>query len=780
MKYLKRNKVLMQAIVLIWTMLIVLFSNATGESVQAAVQLDSQTIVDYVNGRVGEYYPNGYCLSFVEECYQNLGTYRPYNCCAYKSGSNYIVSTRSDNIPKGATVYFGKCGGGPCGACGAAYFGHVGIYIGNGYFVHATGGSVQCTLLASWSSKYRGWGHCGNFTLNTDNYPQGSFDGVSGGMGTVTVSGWAFDRDDLSRSINIHVYVGGPAGSGAPCYSIKANKERADVESAYPGVGRYHGYFETISTDRTGRQEIYVYAINEENGNYNILLGHKTATISVMQRPQMKVWFSDKVMGEQPDSYRLGTTYYLCYELIDGNTGKRLNETENMDITVTETIYKPNGNVAYTYSYNNSNNWIGYNPGEPGTYKGTVTVSGDLNGELTTSFTISSHTHSYVGKVTKAATCVSTGIKTYTCSCGKSYTEKIAKTAHQHIQVKNVLKATCLQNGYTGDMYCNDCNTMIKTGAITEKIDHIIVKDDAIASTCTQVGKTEGSHCMVCGTVIKAQQMIAETGHTWDMGKVKSEATATENGILIYTCMMCKVTKEVAITVTGQEIEADKNIPADTSNSDWVDVDAEVELEEEVLVEIGDVVFDIDGEAEYEVIEISGEVVSVEYTEPINKKAKIVKIPDTIEIEDGIECNVISVASKAFRNNKYVEKIIVGNNVTSIGAKAFYGCKNLVSIALGDSVTTIGANAFSNCSRIIKLVIPSKVSKIGSAAFSGCKNMEILLVESKKLKANGVSGKAFKNLPTDVKIQVPEGKAKTYKKLFRQKGLNTKAKITEK
>lgn len=87
MKYLRRNKMLIQAIVLIWVMLIAIFSNVAGETVQAAVQLDSQTVVDYVNGRVGSYYPSGYCLKFVEECYQNLGASRPYNCCAYKSGS---------------------------------------------------------------------------------------------------------------------------------------------------------------------------------------------------------------------------------------------------------------------------------------------------------------------------------------------------------------------------------------------------------------------------------------------------------------------------------------------------------------------------------------------------------------------------------------------------------------------------------------------------------------------------------------------------------------------
>lgn len=40
------------------------------------------------------------------------------------------------------------------------------------------------------------------------------------------------------------------------------------------------------------------------------------------------------------------------------------------------------------------------------------------------------HQHSYTSKITKAATCTEDGVKTFTCSCGASYTEAIAKTGH--------------------------------------------------------------------------------------------------------------------------------------------------------------------------------------------------------------------------------------------------------------------------------------------------------------------------------------------------------------
>lgn len=264
-----------KTIVMLFVICIMLFSQT--EEV-AAVELSSSDIVNYVNGRVNQSYPNGYCLKFVEECYQNLGANRPYNCCAYKSGSSYIVSSSSSNIPDGATVYFGNCGGGPCGSCGATYFGHVGIYVGNGYFVHASGGVVQKSTISSWSSKYRGWGYCGNFTLKSSNNPSGSIDSVAGGVHTVRVGGWAYDADDTSKALEIHVYVGGEAGSGAPGYVIGANKLREDVHNAF-SVGKYHGFDEEIVVETYGTKDVYIYAINVGGGG-NVCLGKRTVTIA--------------------------------------------------------------------------------------------------------------------------------------------------------------------------------------------------------------------------------------------------------------------------------------------------------------------------------------------------------------------------------------------------------------------------------------------------------------------------------------------------------------------
>ena len=63
--------------------------------------------------------------------------------------------------------------------------------------------------------------------------------------------------------------------------------------------------------------------------------------------------------------------------------------------------------------------------------------------------------HSYTSKVTIAATCTTSGVKTYTCSkCGDVYTETIAATGHNYKDI--IVPPTCENNGYTRHQ-CANC-----------------------------------------------------------------------------------------------------------------------------------------------------------------------------------------------------------------------------------------------------------------------------------------------------------------------------------
>ena len=71
------------------------------------------------------------------------------------------------------------------------------------------------------------------------------------------------------------------------------------------------------------------------------------------------------------------------------------------------------------------------------------------------------HTHSYSSSVTTQPTCTQTGVRTYRCSCGSSYTETIPATGHKY--VNTVVAPTLTERGYTKHT-CSVCkNSYIDT-----------------------------------------------------------------------------------------------------------------------------------------------------------------------------------------------------------------------------------------------------------------------------------------------------------------------------
>ena len=139
------------------------------------------------------------------------------------------------------------------------------------------------------------------------------------------------------------------------------------------------------------------------------------------------------------------------------------------------------------------------------------------------------HEHSWdAGKVTTEATCTTDGVKTYTCSvCKITKTETIKATGHKETEIRNAVEATCQQEGYTGDKVCKTC------GATLEKGTTIVKKD-----------------------------------HSWDAGKVTTEATCTTDGVKTYTCSVCKTTKTETIKATGHKMGEWKTVTAATTQKE--------------------------------------------------------------------------------------------------------------------------------------------------------------------------------------------------------------------
>ena len=147
----------------------------------------------------------------------------------------------------------------------------------------------------------------------------------------------------------------------------------------------------------------------------------------------------------------------------------------------------------------------------------TCNVCGDVR-------EIEIHNHSYTSKITTYATCTTTGTRTYTCSCGDSYTEEI--------------KATGKHTGGTATCKAKAICTVCKQ-PYGELAKHNEVTVAGTPATYTTEGKTEGKKCSVCGTVTLVQQTIEKL----TLGKVdglkakkvkvakKSEITLTWNSV---------------------------------------------------------------------------------------------------------------------------------------------------------------------------------------------------------------------------------------------------------
>ena len=299
----------------------------------------------------------------------------------------------------------------------------------------------------------------------------------------------------------------------------------------------------------------------------------------------------------------------------------------------------------------------------------------DCNAKLSSGKTIAKKAHTWdAGKVTKKATCTVKGTKTYTCKiCKATKTSSIAATGHRHTELRNVKKATCGQEGYTGDTYCKDCKAKVSSGKVIAKTPHKnkIVKF-AKESTCKSEGYTGDIFCYDCGSLIEEGAVIDKLEHIWDSGKITVQPTAAKTGVRTYTCENCGATKKTTIPVLNL---------------------------------VGKTVRDKTTNGVYKVLSKT----SVEYTKPIAKRAAV-NIPATVKLS-GKTFNVTKISANAFRNNTVMKSLTIGSNVTTIGANAFYGCKNLNTVVIKTAkltTKTVGANAFVKTGAKPVVTVPAK------------------------------------------------------------------------
>lgn len=111
--------------------------------------------------------------------------------------------------------------------------------------------------------------------------PVGNLDIGEGRPGSIRLNGWTVDPDAKTMPTRVHVYVDGPAGSGAVGRDVGlANRARDDVAAAYPGSGTAHGFDVVMRPVAPGPHVVYVYAINAAGGGENPLIGWAHVTVA--------------------------------------------------------------------------------------------------------------------------------------------------------------------------------------------------------------------------------------------------------------------------------------------------------------------------------------------------------------------------------------------------------------------------------------------------------------------------------------------------------------------
>ena len=148
-------------------------------------------------------------------------------------------------------------------------------------------------------------------------------------------------------------------------------------------------------------------------------------------------------------------------------------------------------------------------------------------------------------------------------------------------------------------------------------------------------------------------------------------------------------------------------------------------------------------------IKTAGNAAEVRAKDP--KYSGDIVIPPTV-VYDGVTCNVILIAEKAFQNSTNLTSVTIPNSVTSIGDDAFYGCSSLTSVNIPNSVTSIGVEAFRNCTSLTSVTIPNSVTKIGDGALRDCTSLTSVTIPNS---VTSIGQFAFRDCTSLTSVTIP-------------------------
>ena len=433
----------------------------------------------------------------------------------------------------------------------------------------------------------------------------------------------------------------------------------------------------------------------------------------------------------------------------------------------------------------------------------------DCGTKLQTGKAIAKKAHTWdAGTVTKVATCTESGVKTYTCTlCAATKTEEVPATGnHEHTELRDAREATCVEDGYTGDLYCKDCGTKLQTGKTIAKKAHTwdagVITTPATctekgvktytctscggtktnelpstghkqkevrnkkAATCMQSGYTGDTYCRDCGKKLSSGKAIAKLAHQWDAGVITQEATCTEAGIRTYMCTVCESTKIEEIPANGHgetvtKFAKEATCKMEGYTGDLYCMDCGELLEEGSVIEKLPHQWDagkITKKATTTTTGIRtytctkcGTTKKETIPKVVPKKAtpgKTVKDSATNGIykvlADGLTVTFVRPVAKR-ATDRIPETVKVSGvtcKVTEISANAFKNDAVLKTVVIGKNVKTIGVNAFYGCKNLTKVSGGAALVTICDRAFSNCAALQGIVLPST---VKGIGKQAFYN-----------------------------------
>lgn len=161
------------------------------------------------------------------------------------------------------------------------------------------------------------------------------------------------------------------------------------------------------------------------------------------------------------------------------------------------------------------------------------------------------HEHSYTSKVTKEPTCTGEGVRTYSCSCGNSYTESIPAKGHSFGSYTYNNDATYDADG-TETAVCSVCGAKDTRTASGTKLVHTHNYAPAVTKepNCTE----EGVRTYTCSCGNSYTEGIPAKGHSYGEYVYNNDATTSADGTKTATCSVCGATDTVTAEGTKKAL----------------------------------------------------------------------------------------------------------------------------------------------------------------------------------------------------------------------------------